>query len=71
VQTSYNPDADPTPYPRERIPTIPLDRRQNNFDEVERPWNEATALRQAQRCLRCDYGKGNCPAADETVEKAT
>jgi hypothetical protein len=24
---------------------------------VEQPWCEAVALRQAQRCLRCDYGK--------------
>jgi hypothetical protein len=23
----------------------------------EQSWNEATAVRQAARCLRCDYGK--------------
>jgi NADH-quinone oxidoreductase subunit F len=68
VQTDYNPEADPVPYPREQISSIPVERRQNNFDEVERPWNEATAVRQAKRCLRCDYGKGACPA--ETAERA-
>jgi NADH-quinone oxidoreductase subunit F len=68
VKTDYNPEADPVPYPRERILSIPLERRQNNFDEVERPWNEATAVRQAKRCLRCDYGKGAC--ASEAAETA-
>jgi len=57
VPTDYNPDADPVPYPREDLNLIALDRRKNNFDEVEQPWNEATARRQARRCLRCDYGK--------------
>jgi NADH-quinone oxidoreductase subunit F len=67
VPTTFDPDADPVPYPRERIPTIALDRRQDNFDEVEQPWSEATALRQARRCLRCDYGKGDCAAEPETA----
>ena len=31
-----------------------------NFAEVEQPWNEGTAVRQAKRCLRCDYGKQPC-----------
>ena len=57
VPTDYDPDADPAPYPREDLNLIALDRRKNNFDEVEQPWNEATARRQARRCLRCDYGK--------------
>jgi NADH-quinone oxidoreductase subunit F len=57
VQTDYDPDAEPVPYPRERIPTISVDRRKSNFDEVEQAWNESTAVRQAKRCLRCDYGK--------------
>jgi len=57
IATDYDPDADPVPYPREDLNLMALDRRRNNFDEVERPWNEATAQRQARRCLRCDYGK--------------
>jgi NADH-quinone oxidoreductase subunit F len=57
VPTDYDPEADPVPYPREDLNLVALDRRKNNFDEVEQPWNEATARRQARRCLRCDYGK--------------
>jgi NADH-quinone oxidoreductase subunit F len=57
VDTAYDPDADPAPYPREPIPTIEPDRRRNNFEEVERTWPEGVALRQCARCLRCDYGK--------------
>lgn len=57
VDTSYDPEADPVPYKREKLPLLSVERRQNNFDEVEMPWVEAEALRQAKRCLRCDYGK--------------
>ena len=57
VQTSFDPDADPVPFAREKPPVIAVDRRQNNFDEVEECWTEGVALRQAKRCLRCDYGK--------------
>lgn len=55
--TDYDPDADPVPYPRERLRMMPVDQRRSNFDEVEMSWNEAEAVRQARRCLRCDYGK--------------
>ncbi len=55
--TAFDPDADPVPYPREMIPVMSVERRRNSFEEVERPWTEAVALRQAKRCLRCDYGK--------------
>jgi NADH-quinone oxidoreductase subunit F len=55
--TPYDPDADPVPYPREKMPTLPVDRRRHNFDEVDLPWTESVAIRQAKRCLRCDYGK--------------
>jgi len=57
VQTDYDPDADPVEYPRTKMPEMPVERRRNNFDEVEQSWNESTAVRQAKRCLRCDYGK--------------
>jgi NADH-quinone oxidoreductase subunit F len=57
VDTSYDPDADPAPYKRERLPLLSVERRRNNFDEVEIPWVEAEAVRQSKRCLRCDYGK--------------
>lgn len=55
--TAYDPDADPVPYPREKLPTMDVERRRANFDEVELCWTEAAAMRQCGRCLRCDYGK--------------
>ncbi len=57
VQTAFDPDADPEPYARDKLPLLAVDRRRNNFDEVEQPWTEPVAVRQAKRCLRCDYGK--------------
>ena len=53
--TFFDPDAEPSTFEREKLPLIPVDRRRCNFDEVEQPWDEATAVRQAKRCLRCDY----------------
>lgn len=60
VDTFFDPDAEPPDTPRERLPLIPVERRRFNFDEVEQPWREAIAVRQAARCLRCDYGKRDC-----------
>jgi len=57
VDTHFDPDADPLDSPRERLNMIAVERRRCNFDEVEQPWPEPVALRQAKRCLRCDYGK--------------
>ncbi|NLF23907.1 MAG: FAD-dependent oxidoreductase, partial [Lentisphaerae bacterium] len=56
----FDPNADPVAFARERLPTIALEKRRQNFVEVEQPWNEGTAVRQALRCLRCDYGKQPC-----------
>ena len=61
--TDYDPESDPTPYPREKLRMMPVEKRRNNFDEVEQAWNETEAVRQAHRCLRCDYGK--CVVHDE------
>lgn len=57
VDTYFNPEAEPWPYAREKMPTISIERRRNNFDEVEQSWTASVAVRQASRCLRCDYGK--------------
>jgi len=57
IDTDYDPDIDPVSYAREPIRSIPAEKRRRNFDEVELPWNEGVAQRQAKRCLRCDYGK--------------
>ena len=55
--TFFDPDADPNPTPRQKVNLLPLERRKNNFDEVELAWVESDAVRQAKRCLRCDFGK--------------
>jgi NADH-quinone oxidoreductase subunit F len=70
VQTAYDPEAEPVPYPREKLNLISLDRRRNNFDEVELAWTESVSVRQANRCLRCDYGKksGVCSSVQEGVK---
>ena len=57
LDTDFDPDVDPVPYPRESVRSIPVEKRKHNFDEVELSWNENVAQRQAKRCLRCDYGK--------------
>jgi NADH-quinone oxidoreductase subunit F len=59
VDTFFDPNIGPSLEAREQLPLIPVERRCNNFDEVEQPWREALAVRQAQRCLRCDYGRRN------------
>jgi NADH-quinone oxidoreductase subunit F len=70
VDTFFNPDAPPVDEPREHLPLIPVERRCNNFDEVEQPWREAVAVRQAQRCLRCDYGRRGNGATNHACEHA-
>ena len=59
VDTFFDPDADPSTAPRTRLRTLPAEKRRGRFDEVELPWSEAEARREAGRCLRCDY-RENC-----------
>ncbi|TVQ26168.1 MAG: NADH-quinone oxidoreductase subunit NuoF [Spirochaetaceae bacterium] len=69
VETDFDPNADPAPYPRDALKTIPVERRRNNFDEVEHAWNESVTIRQASRCLRCEYGKKPQPPVVPTKEE--
>ena len=55
VDVSFDPDADPAPYPRAAMRLLSVAKRKDNFDEVELPWSESVTLREAKRCLRCDY----------------
>ena len=64
IDTEYDPDADPVPYPREKPRSISVEKRKHNFEEVELSWNESVAIRQCRRCLRCDYGKVAGPLVD-------
>lgn len=58
VDTFFDPDADPVMNERAEIRLVPVEKRKS-FDEVELVWNEQTAVREAKRCLRCDY-RGKC-----------
>jgi NADH-quinone oxidoreductase subunit F len=55
VDTAFDPDADPVSYGRPALRTIPVSRRKRSFQEVELPLSATAALREAKRCLRCDY----------------
>ena len=64
IDTEYDPDSDPVPYPREKPRSISILKRKHNFDEVELAWNENVTIRQCKRCLRCDYGKVSGPLVE-------
>ena len=51
----FDPEADFVRYPRARTRLISVDRRERNFNEIELPFGEVVAIREAKRCLRCDY----------------
>jgi NADH-quinone oxidoreductase subunit F len=55
VDTFFDADADPVTTPRAEMRLIPVEKRRNNFTEVELPFLESTALKESKRCLRCDY----------------
>jgi len=55
----FDPNADPVKYPRARMELLPVERRRNNFNEVELPWTESVAVCEAKRCLRCDFRDKN------------
>jgi NADH-quinone oxidoreductase subunit F len=55
--TFFDPDSDPVSYPRAEMPVLAAKQRRDNFREVEQSWHVTVALREAKRCLRCDYGK--------------
>jgi NADH-quinone oxidoreductase subunit F len=55
VDTFFDPEADPVLVPRAKMRMIPVAKRRCNFAEVELTWEESTAVREAKRCLRCDF----------------
>lgn len=70
VDTYFDPDADPVDTPRAKIDCLDPSIRACSFSEVELPWDVETAIAEAKRCLRCDYGKIPV-AAEATVETET
>jgi NADH-quinone oxidoreductase subunit F len=59
VDTSFDPDADPVEVPRAPQHMVAVMERRRSFTEVELSWSKAEGLREASRCLRCDY-RGTC-----------
>jgi NADH-quinone oxidoreductase subunit F len=55
VDTAFDPGSEPVQYVRPKLKLIPVNKRRHNFEEVELPWAENVACREAKRCLRCDY----------------
>ena len=55
VDTDFDPDADPVDAPRASMKLLAVSKRVHNFNEVEIPFTETVAVREARRCLRCDY----------------
>jgi len=55
VDTFFDPDADPVTTPRTAVRTLLIDKRRGSFAEVEQTMNAAEAVREARRCLRCDF----------------
>jgi len=55
VDTFFDPDAEPVSYDRAEARLIPVTKRKGNFKEVELGLAEAAAIREARRCLRCDF----------------
>ncbi|HOW97323.1 MAG TPA: FAD-dependent oxidoreductase [Kiritimatiellia bacterium] len=47
---------------RPKTPILPLERRTRSFDEVESSFNAATAVQEANRCLRCGLRLTICAA---------
>ncbi len=55
VDTDFDPESDPVDLPRAQMRLLPIEKRIHNFSEVEIPYTETVAIREARRCLRCDY----------------
>ncbi|MFW6413979.1 MAG: NADH-ubiquinone oxidoreductase-F iron-sulfur binding region domain-containing protein [Verrucomicrobiota bacterium] len=55
VDTHFDPNADPFPDARAGVKKLHADERADSWQEVEHTWEETLAIRQAKRCLRCDY----------------
>jgi len=62
VDTTFDPEADPSDSPRAAQELLSVDKRKNNFDEVELAFSEEAAVGEAKRCLRCDYRAETTPA---------
>jgi NADH-quinone oxidoreductase subunit F len=55
VDAPFDPNADPAPHRRVKSATLPAAKRKESFAEVELCCLESEALREASRCLRCEF----------------
>ena len=55
VDTRFDPNVDPVTYARAEARLIPVSKRRKSFAEVEMTLSATAAVREARRCLRCDY----------------
>jgi len=55
ADTPFDPNAEPVQYGRCEAPALPAASRRVSFCEVEGTIDADTAVREARRCLRCDY----------------
>jgi NADH-quinone oxidoreductase subunit F len=51
----FDPEAESVHYSRAHMELLPVERRRENFNEVEQSWTEQVAVCEARRCLRCDF----------------
>ncbi len=55
VDVPFDPEAEPEDYPRAGIEMLSVSKRKKNFNEIETSCTKTVALREAKRCLRCEY----------------
>lgn len=56
IEVEFDPEEEPLDYERAKNILIPVEER-DSFTEVEKTWNSATACKEAERCLRCEFKK--------------
>jgi NADH-quinone oxidoreductase subunit F len=57
ADSPFDPNAEPVKYARCQLPELTAGSRCDGFDEVQGGLATEVAVREAHRCLRCDYGK--------------
>ena len=56
IEVAFDPEEEPVKYERAKNIIIPVGER-DSFTEVEKTWNGATACKESERCLRCEFKK--------------
>lgn len=56
IEVAFDPEEEPVYYERAKNIIIPLEGR-DSFSEIEKTWNSATACKESERCLRCEFKK--------------